>query len=588
MELPRPLAPWASQLAIFPPDLAASLGPLVEALARIVGPLRAEKDGADGDPDGFDGVSRRGVYERLLASEWSLAEEAPEEFLRRAAMGEHSFLRLARPERAGSKLSVALFDAGPSQIGSPRLVQLAALIVLARRAETAGVRFAWGILQQPNGRLHTGVDPAMIEGLLRARTAQEPGETTLDAWRARVRHAELLETWLVGAPRLARLAGSQGAAHLEIDDPLEAAGRTVRAAVHRGARAGAQVVLDLPPDPVCARLVRHPFQPLPANTRPVEPQLAALSSLVFAPDGSRLFWRAPGGGIVILRVPASPGAPLPEPRLYRSRSHAPIVGVGWISGAPVLLCAPEGTLNFHAEGAEPWTDPPLGRAADPPALGQCLAVRGDAEEPEQLLALHPTKGALFEKVARGDRELWLPVAWNVAAMAPVGRRVSFITKEAAAERWRVSSRGPDEPKSTSFTVEGHGHGAFFGFGVEHANFRYGFLTLEKEQGRWTTLDARGWIIQTAPVGASVVGVARNRMREHEPGLLVLEDDRRRLSLVGQGWSRELALHVPGPIEAVTVSPATPLVACATSEGHVLGYSLEQDTPMFCISPEHTR
>src|SRR5687768_17876785 len=45
------------------------------------------------------------------------------------------------------------FDAGPNQLGSPRIAQIAALIVLSRRAEAAGVRFAWGILQEPDAPL---------------------------------------------------------------------------------------------------------------------------------------------------------------------------------------------------------------------------------------------------------------------------------------------------------------------------------------------------------------------------------------------------------------------------------------------------
>ncbi|HSF40711.1 MAG TPA: hypothetical protein VLT87_13030, partial [Thermoanaerobaculia bacterium] len=140
VELPRPLAPWRPWLAIFPRDLALSLGPVLQRLSFAVGPLRMERASGEGDPDGFDGLAQRGPYERLLPSEWLLADEAPEEFLRRAAGGEHTFLHLARPVPGGSHLSVALFDAGPGQLGSPRIAQLAALIVLARRAEAAGVR----------------------------------------------------------------------------------------------------------------------------------------------------------------------------------------------------------------------------------------------------------------------------------------------------------------------------------------------------------------------------------------------------------------------------------------------------------------
>src|SRR5262249_50113041 len=126
MELPRSLAPWARYLGIFPRETSLAIGPLVQRIALAVGPMRARSLSRAGDPDGFDDLSRRGSYERLLASEWLLADEAPDEFARRAAMGEHVFLSIARREPSGSRVSMALFDAGPNQIGSPRLAQLAA------------------------------------------------------------------------------------------------------------------------------------------------------------------------------------------------------------------------------------------------------------------------------------------------------------------------------------------------------------------------------------------------------------------------------------------------------------------------------
>jgi hypothetical protein len=120
VELPRALTPWAAYLQLFPRELVLALGPMVRRLDSVIGPLRAQGRRGDGDPDGFDGLARRGSYERLLLSEWLLAEEVPEEFVRRAAMREHGFLHLARREPVGSRVSVALFDAGPNQIGAPR------------------------------------------------------------------------------------------------------------------------------------------------------------------------------------------------------------------------------------------------------------------------------------------------------------------------------------------------------------------------------------------------------------------------------------------------------------------------------------
>jgi len=149
-DLPPDLAPWRAHLDLFPPELAASLGAWVPDLDRLIGPLRSARPLATGEPDGFHGIVRRGGVERLLLTEWLLADEAPEEFARRAVMNELAFLEVARRSPVRAVSSVVLFEAGPTQIGSPRIAHLAALIVLARRAERQGARFSWGLLHRPD------------------------------------------------------------------------------------------------------------------------------------------------------------------------------------------------------------------------------------------------------------------------------------------------------------------------------------------------------------------------------------------------------------------------------------------------------
>ncbi len=141
MELPRALMPWAEWLDLFPAELIAPIGELIRRLDMAIGPLHAKGQPGQDEPNGFDGIARRGDYDRLLLSEWLLADEAPDEFLRRATMNEHVFLEPARIAPAGARCSVALFDAGPNQLGAPRLAHLAALIVLARRAQAIGAQF---------------------------------------------------------------------------------------------------------------------------------------------------------------------------------------------------------------------------------------------------------------------------------------------------------------------------------------------------------------------------------------------------------------------------------------------------------------
>ena len=130
ISLPASLAPWSKQLSVFSDELSIAIGPLVQRIAAAIEPLHLEDVPGDDDPDGFDGLANRGSYERLIASDWLLADEIPEEFERRATMREHLFLKTAKRDRAHGLGSVVLFDSGPDQLGSPRLAHLAILVVL--------------------------------------------------------------------------------------------------------------------------------------------------------------------------------------------------------------------------------------------------------------------------------------------------------------------------------------------------------------------------------------------------------------------------------------------------------------------------
>ena len=142
--LPPALAPWAVALSTLEPHLAQAIGPLVEPLDHLLS-ARDLSDAADGPLDGYEGLVRRGDPSHLVMSEWAMAEAVPEEFIRRAAAWKLLYLSPAhRVPRARGRTAV-LVDPGPDQLGTGRLVQLAALVVLQRRAEARGVRASsWG------------------------------------------------------------------------------------------------------------------------------------------------------------------------------------------------------------------------------------------------------------------------------------------------------------------------------------------------------------------------------------------------------------------------------------------------------------
>lgn len=135
--------------------------------------MREARDAYQGEPDGYDGISRRGHYERLLLSEWLLADLEPIEFLRRASEGEHNFHSLRKQDPVGGRASLLLFDVGPDQRGAPRLAHLAFAIAFQLRAQRAHAELLWGLLQHP-GQLQRDFGREQIRTLLAKRTLQYP------------------------------------------------------------------------------------------------------------------------------------------------------------------------------------------------------------------------------------------------------------------------------------------------------------------------------------------------------------------------------------------------------------------------------
>jgi len=177
-----------------------------------------QNSGTAGEPDGYDGIARRGSYERLLVSEWLLHDELPDEFVRRVISGEHSFLQLARSQETSEKRTVVLFDSGPEQLGAPRIAHLAALIVLAQRAEQHRAQLEWGIFQDGTNTLHQGLNEALIRDLLRSRCLQPVSLADVERWAAVKNVASASERWFVGDVSLSDWAQKNQASMLSIAD----------------------------------------------------------------------------------------------------------------------------------------------------------------------------------------------------------------------------------------------------------------------------------------------------------------------------------------------------------------------------------
>ncbi|NWD76036.1 hypothetical protein HX890_18165 [Pseudomonas gingeri] len=276
MQLPESLQPWRQWLEWFAPELVPTLGALLGRISPLLGPFRGTQQGGVPEPDGLGDLRRRGSYERLLTSEWLLADEFSDEFLRRASSGEHLFLAPELRARQASRLIVVLFDAGPLQLGGARLVHLALMILLARRAAEHGAQFRWGVLQQ-DPELFEFHSSSQLHGLLEARTYTAVTEAHWQRWQAALAESPeaASECWLVGQ-RLPSVKGSagQGVRVLQIQRGLF--GDALELQVQPGG--AVPIVLPLPDKEAAQRLLKGQF----VNEVPVDAHMTTAAQISLA------------------------------------------------------------------------------------------------------------------------------------------------------------------------------------------------------------------------------------------------------------------------------------------------------------------
>lgn len=590
MKLPAPLAHWAAHLNIFPEETGLALVPLLQRLSIAIGPLSSRLNKGDGEPDGFDGLSRRGAYDRLLLSELALADEIPEEFTRRAVMGEHLFLNLARRAPAGSRFSVALFDAGPNQLGTPRLAHLAALIVLARRAAAAGASFGWGVLQQPETQLHGEVTASNVMRLLEARSYLEASEGGLKAWENRLAvNNEMDDVWLVGGKRLSRLSAARGFSHLHVEDPLAPEKRELSLSLRAASGASKSFVIELPDDQVSTRLLRDPFEVKVAEIQKVETALSS-PNLLFDKAGTKLYARSEKWGVTAFNVPNSPRAGAGRPRNYRTHRWQTVSAVGRIGRAIALISSEHNLIRLEF-GRQGSTKMPEGNyvgynqkisytspADETGAIMPCLDLVWGSE-----IAVLDAAGALFRLVKLNKEEQSIggrPVvgtahilATDVLATALVNSRLVYVGKEWPGESTHIVSIGTDIARMP-IPFTGNGTKAFFGFGGDVGHKNFGLLAIEQTEFQWAVVSEKGETVLVKPSGAErVVGVIAGTELSREPGLIALDGDRRTLTLNVRN-RRQTILKANAPIDRVTVGTAAPHIAYSTTSGEIVVYSLQ--------------
>ncbi|MEU8210956.1 hypothetical protein AB0B85_17380 [Micromonospora sp. NPDC049044] len=361
--LPTSLVPWASALSALTGDVALAIGPLVRRIDELF--AGAEDSGtADGQPDGYDGLAPRGTIERLLPSQLQLWQELPDEFVRRAADGELLYLAPATRSPAARGRVVVLVDTGPGQLGAARLVQLAALVVLHRRAAGQGRSLVMGVLGERPGSWRDGDLSGQLAGWLVARRTTEPDPSTVREWTEQLDAAD--QAWVLTGPHLASELPDRHRVLVSHEQEWGVDG----ASVVRARVGDRHLDLPLPPGDIALRILRGTaLRAAPASTG-----AGPLRAPVFPSGAPYLIARGDGPAeVVSVRVPT--GRPrrhhLPGPAVAAARFGRRLVMVTCVDetlrsvviGKPLgqtqHFAVPLATLGLSVSAVDAATTGPL-------------------------------------------------------------------------------------------------------------------------------------------------------------------------------------------------------------------------------------
>jgi hypothetical protein len=588
--VPRGIRAWQSRLTELSPEIVAMLAPWLPRIAALVGPLHQAVEAGTVEPDGYRGLDRHEAWQRLPASSWLLLDEAPDEFMRRAAMSEHLFFALDRREPAQQRRCVVLFDAGPDSLGSPRLAHLALLCVLHARAQAAGADFAWGVLQD----LGTGGSDwsrRSARTLLDARTHEAASIDDVDLWlqsSSAISPGDevllILGRAIEGLPSRVRV--------VMVDEPVLAEPPALRAQVGRR-----EALLPLPTTTLRGRILKDPFaqpkRPKSQGTRPQRMQTAELSlrpGIRLSLSGNRLLGVDRGGTIVALQIPRAGKNRYRKHRSLKLPPDETLVAIGWGQQSLLAVSVVKDEWRMYRRDEYAIRSGPLEQGRYPASrqdgVPGVVAIFGPPTPDSGDVGpgfVQDAEGMLLK--LDGDYNSGHPRRWQSGTLlfdVPNGSLLvaGRIDSEEAGVflRLRRSAATVDIdmvrlPDGVCAAWSGWGQPGRFGRAL-------GFLFDDGIVRVWDPRDPNshelGLPLRRVKVSphVTICGVTSNPGRAAEPLVLTVNRARSVLHLVGPDGTRIPLPPPTGRIEEACTSPGRPLIAWRLETGVVEVYSLE--------------
>nr|WP_315447225.1 hypothetical protein [uncultured Pseudomonas sp.] len=585
MQLPESLQPWRDWLQWFAPAQLPLFADLFGRLDPLLGPLRGQQQGGVPEPDGLADLQRRGPYERLLSSEWLLADEVPDEFLRRAVVGEHLFLAPQYRSHQASRLMVVLFDAGPLQLGAARLVHMALLILLARRARDAGAELRWGILQQAP-QLHALDSAAQLKRLLSARTFKTVDAGHWQAWRdgLNAQPEPVGECWLVGQ-RLPATEGLPCSHRVQVSRSLD--GRSLSVALHAaGAR---RVSLPLPDERLALQLLKGHFEGEVVATAPAAkgriPRVSLTLPPVISSVGTHVAMKMlDEPGMVVIKLPAQNQKKAIEVRRNLwAVGHTPLAPTFFGKALGAVLSNQWKLSFWNMPGFKPVDKPCPEELKLPPGTATFLSVVGLRNHSSGRLFLLDTQGHLAFWVLATRRAPAKPLprhthhlANNVLGLAKTfGSTATFVRREGNRLHAHTVDADGEVSDATDVGLADHVSQVLFVGGRRRYLDGCALLTLKNDECEsWRVVSADGtpvekeWI-NLAP-GWEAIGLLK---QDNEPYSLLLLG-RQAVAIHYEGEQRVL-FTTTDTIAKSSFCPMSGVLAVLTSTRELLVYSVPQ-------------